>query len=224
MIYVVSDVFGCKESFDALLKEIRFSQKDTLYILGNILDKGPEPIGLLTDLSYEPNIVPILGERDYMAYRQLKLSQDREKASDPQSIAAMREWLATGGQTTLQGFLELEEEDRDWVLEYLEEFALYAEIEVKGKKYLLSHAGIAGAQTEEELDALEPGEVLKGIDGGENKSGKWIQVYGNTPTAGSIEKGAGYIRINCDCIHGGKLAAYCLDNGKAYYVDGVETD
>lgn len=224
MIYVVSDVFGCKERFDALLKEIRFSKKDTLYVLGNILDKGPEPIALLIDLSYEPNIIPILGDRDYMAYRQLRLSQDHQKPTDAESISKMREWLATGGQTTLQGFLELEEEDRDWVLEYLEEFALYAELEVKGKKYLLSHAGVAGAETEEDLDEMEPEAFLNGAGDAKKLSGDWIQVYGHNATAGAVEKGENYIRINCGCIHGGRLAAYCLDNGKEYYVDGMDAD
>ena len=49
-IYVMSDVHGEDELFHAMLKQIRFSEKDTLYILGDVIDRGPNGIALLQEI------------------------------------------------------------------------------------------------------------------------------------------------------------------------------
>ena len=33
-----------------------------------------------------------------------------------------------------------------------------------------------------------------------------------------VYKGNGHIAVDCGCVYGGNLAAYCLDNGKVKYV------
>lgn len=225
MIYVVSDIHGCRECYEELLKKIQLTRKDTLYVLGNILDIGPEPISLLMDLSYEPNVIPILGDRDYLAYRMLKEVKHAPAAKGQVKAAAaqMKEWLATGGTSTLKEFMELEDEDQEWVLEYLEEFALFAEVEAGGRKYLLTHAGVADFRRGDSLDDCSPEQFLKGgMDRSVRIFPQHTVIYGHTPTECEIEKEPGYIGINCDCVHGGMLAAYCLDNGKTYYVPGYD--
>ena len=71
MTYVVSDIHGCFNKFKKLLKEIRFTDDDVMYVLGDIVDYGEEPIELLCDLSMRYNVIPILGDCDYKAYRLL---------------------------------------------------------------------------------------------------------------------------------------------------------
>lgn len=44
MIYVMSDIHGCYEEYMKLIKKINPTGDDTIYILGDILDKGPYPI------------------------------------------------------------------------------------------------------------------------------------------------------------------------------------
>lgn len=58
MIYVISDVHGCFEEFKELLKVINFSDSDELYILGDMIDRGEEPIKLVQYLMLYPNIYP----------------------------------------------------------------------------------------------------------------------------------------------------------------------
>lgn len=37
---------------------------DVLYILGDVVDRGPEPMKILNDMSMRINVFPILGNHD----------------------------------------------------------------------------------------------------------------------------------------------------------------
>lgn len=45
--YVISDIHGQYKMFLDLLDKIKLKDTDTLYILGDILDRGPHPIKAL---------------------------------------------------------------------------------------------------------------------------------------------------------------------------------
>ena len=40
MTYVVSDIHGCDKKYFRLLETLHFSDNDTLYILGDVTDRG----------------------------------------------------------------------------------------------------------------------------------------------------------------------------------------
>lgn len=46
MIYVMSDIHGHQEAFDDILSQIQLSDHDHLYILGDVIDRGPDGIEL----------------------------------------------------------------------------------------------------------------------------------------------------------------------------------
>ena len=50
MHWAVSDVHGCYEQYRKLLEKIHFSPSDTLYFLGDAVDRGPEPMKVVLDL------------------------------------------------------------------------------------------------------------------------------------------------------------------------------
>ena len=81
MTYVVSDIHGNYEKFKTLLDEIRFRDGDVMYVLGDVVDFGEDPIGLICDISMRYNVLPILGERDYDALGMLT-----DAASNPQLL------------------------------------------------------------------------------------------------------------------------------------------
>ena len=56
MIYAVSDIHGCYDKFLGLLDLIKFSDDDTMYILGDMVDRGKDGIKLLFDLMDRKNI------------------------------------------------------------------------------------------------------------------------------------------------------------------------
>ncbi len=45
--YVVSDIHGEYDTLMALLNKISFSEEDTLYILGDVVDRGREGVKIL---------------------------------------------------------------------------------------------------------------------------------------------------------------------------------
>ena len=56
MTYVIADIHGCYEEFSELLDRIGFSDEDDLFVLGDAMDRGPEPIRVIQDLMQRPNV------------------------------------------------------------------------------------------------------------------------------------------------------------------------
>ena len=65
--YVISDIHGQYDMFIELLDKIQFQNTDTLYILGDILDRGQHPIKTLMKLMEMPNVICIVVNHEYMA-------------------------------------------------------------------------------------------------------------------------------------------------------------
>ena len=51
--YVISDIHGNYEKYKRLLEMIDFKDQDTLYVLGDVIDRGPEGIKVLKDFDLE---------------------------------------------------------------------------------------------------------------------------------------------------------------------------
>lgn len=60
MIEGTSDIHGEYDKFMELLDKIKLKETDTLYILGDILDRGPHPIKTLRKLMDMPNVICII--------------------------------------------------------------------------------------------------------------------------------------------------------------------
>ena len=67
--YVVSDIHGEDDRFHAMLQKINFSKEDTLYILGDVVDRGPHPVELLREIMATPNMKMLLGNHEFMCLR-----------------------------------------------------------------------------------------------------------------------------------------------------------
>ena len=72
MRYIIADIHGCYNEYINLLKKIKFTDKDTLYILGDVVDRGPEPIKILQDMMKRKNVVRFIGNHEFMMYTILK--------------------------------------------------------------------------------------------------------------------------------------------------------
>ena len=56
MIYVMSDLHGCFDKYRAMLDKINFNAEDTLYILGDVVDRGEDGIKILLDMMSRTSI------------------------------------------------------------------------------------------------------------------------------------------------------------------------
>ena len=62
--YVMSDIHGMAELFKRMLEQIRFSDEDTLYVLGDMIDRGPDPAGILDFVMYHKNLTALRGNHE----------------------------------------------------------------------------------------------------------------------------------------------------------------
>ena len=58
MIYAVSDIHGCYDKYQELLEKINFGPDDTLYVLGDVIDRGPDGFKIMLDMAQRPNAAP----------------------------------------------------------------------------------------------------------------------------------------------------------------------
>ena len=223
MTYVVSNLHGEYDKFCKLLEEIKFSDDDIMYVLGDLVDYGDEPMELIADLSVRTNIYPVAGEHDFLAARMLA-EVDRTLSNgampDPERIAEMTAWVKDGGEKTLAGFRALDEEQREGVLDYLGDLALFEEVEVNGKQYLMVHAGIADYDPDTDLADYEPEDFFSSpLSANVRLLPDTTVIVGHTPTeSGRITYGNGSIFVDCGVVNGGKLGCLRLEDGKEFYI------
>ena len=232
MRYIISDIHGCYDEYRELLKKINFSENDQLYILGDTVDRGPEPIKVLQDIMSRRNVTYILGNHDFLfLYFVRKLGVDFSGAENfsEEDMEDFQSYLKDGGRVTIEQFLMLSEAERKEICSYIKHAKAYDVLEHKDEKYILVHAGISEF---EESKPLEQYQFLDFIYERIDYSKRYYSnedtfiVTGHTPTIYinnspeyAVYKGNGHIAIDCGCVFGGKLAAYCIETGQVMYVD-----
>jgi len=140
MIYVMSDLHGCYGKYKKMLERISFSEEDTLYILGDIVDRGVNGLKILLDIEKRENVFLLCGNHDYQAEILLSNLYHIEDGSGlDELLNVYRQWLSDGGKPTLKEYLLLSEEERASIHKILRNVLISKEIEVNGKVFLLAH-------------------------------------------------------------------------------------
>lgn len=232
MIYVMSDLHGCYEKYLKMLEKIKLSDKDALYILGDVVDRGDGGIKILLDMMQRSNVIPILGNHDFMAYTVLtkfnvEITDDNyDKQLDGDAMEMFSEWMFNGGTPTCRAFTKLDAATRESVLEYISEFEVYEELEVNGRSFVLVHGGLAGFEADKALDEYSIDEMIWGrCDYARQYYPDRYLVTGHTPThnidpeySGRIYKKNNHIAIDCGEAFGGRLGCICLDTLEEFYI------
>ncbi len=128
MIYVISDIHGLYDRYLKMLEKTGFSDDDTMYVLGDVIDRGPQSFEILFDIMERDNVELFLGNHEHMMLTYLE-GTDR--------ISWFYE--ANGGRMTYGKFMELEEEKRNRIVDYLYDTAVLKNLEINGHRYILSH-------------------------------------------------------------------------------------
>lgn len=231
MIYVMSDLHGCYELYIKMLEKINFGKDDTLYILGDVIDRGHDGIKILLDMMKRENVVPLIGNHELMAYSVLKkfcveITEDNyDKQIDEKTYDMYGVWIYNSGETTLKEFMKLGREERAEVLDYLGEFDLCLELEAGGNKFVLAHGGLENFSEDKELSDYSLDEVVWARCNYNKRyyKDKYL-VTGHTPTAlidkayrGKIFKKHGHIAIDCGAVFINTLGCIRLDDMKEFY-------
>lgn len=230
--YVIADIHGQYDMFMELTEKIGLRDSDTLYILGDVVDRGPHPVKTLRKLMEMPNVVCLTGNHELMAVECLQfLMRDVEDitmdASDVEMLDNLLTWQYNGGQTTIDEFRALDRETRQAVYDFIREFLIYEELSAGGREYLLVHAGLGNFSPEKEMEDYSLRDLIwKRADYDTQYFEDVFVITGHTPTQlikgnpepGSVYRHKNHIAIDCGaCFRGGRLAALCLDTDEVFY-------
>ena len=237
MTYVMSDIHGNMRRFNSVMRQINLQPDDTLYILGDVIDRHPDGIRILRKIMDAPNIKMILGNHEYMMLRAIGRPYDAYEQTDDLFVAEQRElWYRNGGYVTHSHWKRLKKDLRERIIQYLQGLPLNYDFGVNDLHYKLVH----GAPTEEYkyFQKFHPTpthfSVWKRWRFFEELHGDYILVFGHTPTieytfSGVMEIWFGNRRIGIDCGSGlpekaihpyyefGRLSCLRLDDMKEFY-------
>ena len=230
--YVISDIHGEYDKFIRLLDLIDLKDEDTLYILGDVLDRGPHPIRTLHKIMEMPNVIPLAGNHEIMAIKCLdwmreEVTVDSVAELDDEKIGKFFNWWDNGCKPTLDEYAALSREEQDDIIDFIEDFLLYEEVEAGGKSWLLVHAGLGSFSPDKAMEDYTVNELVWERPDYEKDyfPDKYV-ITGHTPTQlikgnprpGYIYRRGHHIAIDCGAfIKGGRLAALCLDTGEEFY-------
>ena len=77
--YIMTDIHGQYDVFMKMLETIKFSDEDTLYILGDLIDRGPQGIKLLKTIMKMSNVTLFLGNHELLMLDGIRNADECEK-------------------------------------------------------------------------------------------------------------------------------------------------
>jgi serine/threonine protein phosphatase 1 len=214
-ILAISDIHGMLEKFNGLLEMVKYNPKeDQLILLGDYVDRGPEPIKTLLKVAelVENGAIALRGNHEDMF---LNVACEMERGnSNPQELALH---IHNGGAITQQQYVNLSEDDQAGIRILLCKFKLIHEED----NFIFVHAGINPCFP---IDKQDPSDLVWIRDEfiyGPVIEGKTV-IFGHTPTkymSGhfNIWHGDGKICIDCGAAYGGKLACLKIPTMREYY-------
>ena len=143
--YVMSDIHGQYYAYNKMLKKIHFSDDDFLYVLGDVIDRGPDGIKLIKDLMNRSNAEMLLGNHEFMLLNAVDYFKDRDAGdlkNEGEGMNAFELWTHpfNGGEGTCLEFLSMSEDEKDEICRYLRSLRLIKRIKVGSVNYHLSHS------------------------------------------------------------------------------------
>ena len=213
MTYCVSDIHGEAARFTELLDKINFSDSDTLYVLGDVIDRGAHGVEILRRIKDTPNMQMLMGNHERMCLDTLGVH----------SVYGARElWKQNGGNRTYRDLVyRCTPVERAGLLRFIDHLPTFLEIEVNGRAFHLVH-GYPGNLHSRLWGRPKPGDPAPFDDR--------TAIIGHTPTCFltdnfnepcSVWFGDGVVCIDCGCGQNSplsRLAALCLDDMSVYYV------
>ena len=228
MDYVISDIHGAMDLWHKLVGTIDFKLTkkseeyfdDRLFVLGDIIDKGPDSVLLLFELSRYSNVFAIAGNHELDFLKVYEITQ--KKHATAEEIRFYDLYTANGGFKTLSDFFKLSNEKRNYILGYLRSLPLYYRVNTHNHKYILVHAGLGNFKSTKPMSHYTADELTRYRVVDDEYLFRYKKVVcGHTPTlkkdntpAEVAYKGS-YICIDCGCsfpLRGGRLACLRLDD------------
>ncbi len=233
MVYVCSDLHGYPiEKFKKLLESVNFSSNDTLYVLGDVIDRGPDGIKLLKWMMLQPNVELILGNHEAMMlscdFLFEEITEDSIDRLTGTKLQTYSVWVSNSGQPTLNALSAMRKSEIKYLLEYLREAPLYETLTVNDTDFLLVHSGLGAFDKSKKLREYSPTDLLWTRSAFNQRYFDDVTtIFGHTPTVyygeeykGKMLKTDTWIDIDVGAGLGLSPLLLRLDDMKEFYYEG----
>lgn len=143
-IYVTSDAHGHLRALDSALEQAAPGAGDIVYVLGDMIDRGPDPVGVLELVRSLPGARVLMGNHERMMLDVIAKGSPRDELI----------WERNGGFSTASGLDALPREHYLEIMEWISALPLFDVVEAGGRSYLLTHAGINSLRLLRDLSEL----------------------------------------------------------------------
>lgn len=224
MIYVCSDIHGEYSAYLDFVNSI-LTNNDTLYVIGDVLDRGANAIDLIQDIMRRQNVVMLKGNHEKILADTLE--ELCGAISEREICSIINDSLAIdkiGQRETLFDFAKLNKSGQRDIIDFINGLPLYEELEVNGQNYLLVHGGLPDF-SDIPVEWYEENDLLFGPhDYDITHYEDTIVIVGHVPTRfihgatpDKILIRNDTIAIDCGCGFGGQLGILCLDTDEEFY-------
>ena len=216
--YVISDIHGQFDALMEMMDKIHFGYDDELYILGDVIDRGPKSVECIKWIMEQDNVLTILGNHELLFF-------DNAIHDAPDIYNTLTHVRDTMTETQMQE-----------VLLWIEDMPEMKIVTVEGRRFFLNHTQVPSEEyfKEDLTDRLFP-EYSKYKDYYNLNIKDIIAVHGHIPTmqmrtwnnqekSNAIWKNKTGTIIDIDCgagypKEGGCLGCLRLNDMKEFYVN-----
>jgi hypothetical protein len=214
----VGDVHGCRVELEALLDAVGFARADRLVLVGDVVARGPDSVGVLA-LARRLRAVLVRGNHEdkLLRWRQTRRAHARGERKRPKSLGHIHEEVALALRAD------------DWA--FLASTPLWLDLPKHGVRVV--HAGVVPGVPFEDQDARtlmrirtvsangDPQEKASGVLWGARYKGPPHIVFGhNAGRAPQLHRWA--TGLDTGCVYGGRLTALVLEEGQQVPPDAKE--
>ncbi len=223
--YVCSDLHGQYSTYEEIIKKLK--NTDKLYVLGDVIDRGPDGIKILQDImknKEKGQIEFIVGNHEIMMMKSLFFNDKKESENWEQN---------NGGDVTKQAFERLTQDEQNKIKEFILDSYVYKNININSQQIHMVHAKAIQPENEIEdktvrellkegkMDMIEEAVWCRDNSGTENKNiakKGTFTIIGHTPTDSKmIEYKNGYLNIDCGAAYEERESLVDLQNGTVEY-------
>lgn len=235
--YAISDLHGYPpEKLCALLDKAGYSEGDTLYIIGDVVDRNCDGgVRLLRFIMERPDFEFILGNHEDMLLAcEFLFDEITEETVDgltPERAKAVERYLRNGGGVTLASLRELKRTDPaafGEIFDFLKDSPVVGAVTAGGRDFLLVHGGLRDFSPEKKLTDYREHDLIwerPRID--DEYFDDITTVFGHTPTLYFGEEHRGkvlvtrtWIDIDAGAAEGLPPALVRLDDTAVFYGEG----
>ena len=234
-IFVTSDLHGYSlEKFKDFLDKVGFCDEDFLYILGDVIDRGPDGVKILKWLMLQPNVELLLGNHEAMMlacdFLFDEITEDSISKLTGTKLNTYMTWVSNSGQDTLDALSGIRNEEIQYILEYLREAPLYETLTVNNRDFVLVHSGLGGFRKDKKLAEYTPTDLLWTRPSLNTRYFDNVTVvFGHTPTVcygnehlGKIVTTDTWVNVDIGVAIGQDPCLLRIDDMKEFYYKNIK--